>query len=147
MKGKKMEQIQPGGWRIDAFKLQFWRRFLRVFWTVRSSNQSSLKEINTEYSLEGLMLKLKLQYFGYLMRRMDPLEKTPMLGKIWRWDEKEATEVALVGWHHRLNEHEFEQTLGDTVQDRGAWCPAVHGVPKSQTWLSDWNTTKDWGPF
>ena len=78
---------------------------MRVPWTGRRSNQSILKEISPEYSLEGLMLKLKHQYFGYLMRRTDLLEKTLMLGK---------TEVEMVGWHHKLNGHEFEQTLGDT---------------------------------
>ena len=98
--------------RIDAFKLWSWRRLLRVLWTARS-NQSILKEINPEYSLEGWMLKLKLQYFGYLMRRAKSLEKTLMLQKIWAYEEKGATEDETVGWHHRLNEHEFEQTLGD----------------------------------
>ena len=73
---------KPEGWRIDAFELWYWRRLLRVPWTARKSNQSILKEINPEYSLEGLMLKLKLQYFGYLMQRADSLEKTLMLGKI-----------------------------------------------------------------
>ena len=94
-------------WKIDAFELWCWRRLLRVPWTARRSNQSILKEISPEYSLEGLMLKPKLQDFGHLIRRTDSLEKTLMLGKIegrrgrgW-WDE-------MVGWHHRLNGHEFE---------------------------------------
>ena len=91
--------------RIDAFELWCWRRLLRVPWTARRSNQSIQKEISPEYALEGLMLKLKLQYFGYLMRRTDSLEKTLMLGKI---EEKGTTEDEMVGWHHQLNGHEFE---------------------------------------
>ena len=96
--------------RIDAFELWCWRRLLRVPWTARRSDQSILKEISPEYSLEGLMLKLKLQYFGYLMWRTDSLEKTLMLTKIEgrsrRWQNE------MVGWHHQLNGHEFEQALG-----------------------------------
>ena len=116
-------------WRIDAFELWCWRRLLRVPWTARRSNQSILKEISPDYSLEGLMLKLKCQYFGQLMWRTDSLEKTLMLGKtegrrrrgrqrmswlvgIWRQKEKGTTEDELVGWHHQLNGHEFEQALG-----------------------------------
>ena len=87
---------------MDAFELWYWRRLLRVPWTARKSNQSILREISPEYSLEGLMLKLKLQYFGHLMQRDDSSEKTLML------------EGEMVGWHHRLNGHEFEQTLGDS---------------------------------
>ena len=92
--------------RIDAFELWCWRRLLRVPWTARRSTQSILKEISPEYSLEGLMLKLKLQYFGYLMRRTDSFEKTLMLGKIegrrrrGRQEEKGTTEVEMAGWHH-----------------------------------------------
>ena len=85
------------GQRIDAFELWCWRRFLRVPWTARTSNQSILKEISPGISLEGLMLKLKLQYFGYLMRRVDSLEKTLMLGG---QEEKETTEDEMAGWHH-----------------------------------------------
>ena len=94
------------GWDriIDAFELWCWRRLLRVPWTARRSNQSILKEISPEYSLVGLMLKLKLQYFGYLIQKTDSFEKTLMLGKI----EKGMTEDEMVGWHHRLNGHEFE---------------------------------------
>ena len=95
--------------RTDAFELWCWKRLLRVPWTARRLNQSILKEISPEYSLEGLMLKLKLQYIGHLMQRTDSLEKTLMLGKIEgrsKWDE-------IVGWHHELNRHEFEQALGD----------------------------------
>ena len=92
-------------WRIDAFALWCWRRLLRVPWTARRSNQSILKEIIPEYSLEGLMLKL--QYFGHLMWRTDSFEKTLMLGEDWRREEKGMTEDEMVGWHHRLNGHEF----------------------------------------
>ena len=86
--------------RIDAFELWCWRRLLRVPWTVRRSNQSILKEISPEYSLEGLMLKLKLQYFGHLMQRVDSLEKTLMLGGIGGQEEKGTTEDEMAGWHH-----------------------------------------------
>ena len=93
--------------RIDAFELWCWRRLMRVPWPARRSSQSILKEINPEYSLEGLILKLKLQYFGHLMQRAN--SKTLMLGKI----EGKTTEDERVGWHHQLNGHEFEQTLED----------------------------------
>ena len=107
---------------------------MRVPWAARRSNQSILKEINPEYSLEGLMLKLKPQYFGHLMRRADSLEKTLMLGKIEGGRGKETTEDEMVVWHHRLNEHEFVREL---VMDREAWHAAVCGVAKSQTRLSN----------
>ena len=93
--------------RIDAFELWCWRRLFRVPWTASRSNQSILKEISPGCSLEGLMLKLKLQYFGHLMQRTDSLEKTLILGKIEGWEEKGMTEDEMVGWHHRLNGHEF----------------------------------------
>ena len=99
-------------WKVNAFKLWFWRRLLRVPWTARGSNQSILKEISPKYSLEGLILKLKLQHFGHLMGRTDSLEKTLMLGKIEGWEEKGTTEDKMVGWHHWLNGHEFEKALG-----------------------------------
>ena len=98
--------------RIDAFELWYWRRLLRDPWTARRSNQSILKEISPEYSLEGLMLKLKLQYFGHLMRRTDSLAKTLVLGKIERQEEKGTAEDEMVGWHHQLDGCEFEQALG-----------------------------------
>ena len=94
-------------WRTDAFELWCWRRLLRVPWTTRRSNQSILKEISPEYSLEGLMLKLKFQYFDHLMRRTDSFEKT-LLWKNWRQEEKGTIEDEMVGWHHQLNGHEFE---------------------------------------
>ena len=98
-------------WRTDTLELWCWRRLLRVPWTVWRSNQSILKEISPEYSLEGLILKLELQYFGYLMRRTDSLEKTLIVGKIESrrrrgWQDK------MVGWHHWLDGHEFEQAPG-----------------------------------
>ena len=97
-------------WRIDAFELWCWRRLLRVPWTARRSNQSILK-ISPECSLEGLMLKLKLQYLGHLMWRVDSLEKTLMLGGDWGQEEKGTTEDEMAGWHHWLDGHEFENIL------------------------------------
>ena len=97
--------------RIDVFELWCWRRLLRVPWTARRSNQSIIKEISLEYSLEGLMLKLKLQYFGHLMWRTDSLKKTMML-KDRRQEEKGMTEDEMVGWLHQLDRHEFEQAPG-----------------------------------
>ena len=94
--------------RIDAFALWCWRRLLRVPWTARRSNQSILKEISPGCSLERLMLKLKLQYFGHLIRRVDSLEKTLMLGRDWGQEEKGTTEDEMAGWHHRLDGLEFE---------------------------------------
>jgi len=93
--------------RIDAFELWCWRRLLRVSWTTRRPNQSILKELSPGCSLEGLMLKLKLQYFGYLMRRVDSLEKTLMLGGIGGRRKRMMTEDEMVGWHHQLNRHGF----------------------------------------
>ena len=97
--------------RTDAFELWCWRRLLRVPWTARRSNQSILKEISAEYSLEGLMLKLKLQYFGYLMRTAGSLEKTLMLGKT-EGRRRRGGQDEMVGWYHRLNGHGFGLTLG-----------------------------------
>ena len=102
-------------WRIDAFDLWCWRRLLRVPWTARRPNQSILKEISPEYSLEGLMLKLKFQYFGHLMRRaffFPFTRKDPDTGKDWGQEEKGMTEDEMVGWHHRLNGHELKQATG-----------------------------------
>ena len=99
-------------WRIDAFRL-WWRRLLRVLWTARRSNQSTLKEINPEYSFEGLMLKLKYQNFGHLLQIANSLEKTLMLGKIESSRRRGWQMMRWFGWHYQLNGHEFEQTLGD----------------------------------
>ena len=99
-------------WRTDAFKLWCWRRLLRVLWTAERSNQSILKEISPENSFEGLMLKLKLQYFGHLMQRPDSLEKTLMLGKT-EGKRRRGQHDEMVGWHHWLSGHVFEQALGD----------------------------------
>ena len=110
-------------WRTDASELWCWRRLLRVPWTARRSNQSIWKEISPEYSLEGLMLKLKLQYFSHLMRKANSFEKTLIPGKISCWAEKGATEDEMVEWHHWLNGCEFEPAPGDREgQGRLASC-------------------------
>ena len=106
--------------RIDAFELWCWRRLFRVPWTARRSNQSILKEINPGISLEEMMLKLKLQYFGHLMRRVDSLEKTNA-GRDWGQEEKGMTEDEMAGWHHQLDGHGFGWTLG---VDDGQGCLA-----------------------
>ena len=121
---------------MDAFKLWCWRRLLRVPWTVRRSNPSILKEINPEYSLGGLMLKLKLQYFGHLMRRADSLENYPDAGEDWGQEEKETTEDETVGWHHQLDGHEFEQALGVGVGQGSLACCSPWGHKESE-WLSN----------
>ena len=120
-------------WRIDAFELWCWRRLLRVPWTARRSNQFILKEISPGCSLEGMMLKLKLQYFGHLMWRVDWLEKTLMLGGIGGQEEKGTTEDEMAGWHHQLNGHEFEWTPGVGDGQGGLACCDSWGRKESDT--------------
>ena len=117
---------------IDAFELWCWRRLLRVPWTARRSNQSILKEISPECSLEGLMLKLKLQYFGHLMQRADSLEKTLMLGKT-EGRRRRGWQDEMVGWHHRLNGHGFGWTPGVGDGQGGLVCCSSWGHKESDT--------------
>ena len=119
--------------RIDAFEWWCWRKPLRVPWTTRRSNQLILKEINPEYSLEGLMLKLKLQCFGHLMWRTWLIGKDPDVGKDWRQEEKGTTGDETIGWHHRLDGHEFEQAVGVGDGQGGLACCSSWGHRESET--------------
>ena len=131
--------------RIDAFELWCWRKLLRIPWTTRRTHQSILKEISPEYSLEGLMLKLKLQYFWPPDAKNWLIWKDPDAGKDWRQEEKGTTEDEIAGWHHQLNGHDSMAVslseFWELVMDREAWRAAIHGVQRVR---HDWATELNW---
>ena len=127
-------------WRIDAFERWYWRRLLRVPWTEKRSNQSNLKEIKSEYLLEGLMLKLKLQYFGHLNGQNWLTGKDSDAGKDWRQKKKGTTEDKMIRFISTNSMHMHLRKFQEIVEDREAWCARVHGVARSHTRLSDWTT-------